>query len=88
MDGRLRFVIGNNNTVVLFMTRVSFLVAAILNVKLTVHWSETFLQNIYMRAIEAQSDLNRSAVTRIAKFSQDLFHFCLIAARASVALVN
>ena len=88
MDGTLRFVIVNNNTMVLFMVRVSFLVAAILNVKLTVRWSETLLQNIYMQAIEAQSNLNRSAVTRIAKFSQDLSHFCLIGARASVALVN
>jgi len=88
MDGRLRFVIGNNNTMVLFMTRVSFLVAAILNVKLTVHWSETMLQNIYMQAIEAQSDLGGSAVTGIAKFSRDLSYFCLMAAGASVALVD
>ena len=88
MDGTLGFVIVNNNTMVLFMTRVLFLVAAILNVKLTVRWSETLLQNIYMQAIEAQSNLNRSAVTRIAKFSQDFSHFCLIAARASVAFVN
>ena len=39
-------------------------------------------------AIEAQRNLNRTAVTRITKFSQDFSHFCLIAARASVALVN
>ena len=74
MDDTLRFVIVNNNTMVLFMTRVSFLVAAILKVKLTVRWSKTLLQNIYIQAIEAQSNLNRSAMTRIAKFSQDFSH--------------
>ena len=45
-------------------------------------------RNASEAAIEAQSNLNRTAVTRITKFSKDFFHFCLIAARASVALVN
>ena len=33
-------------------------------------------------------NLNRTAVTRVTNFSHDFSHFSLIAARASVAVVN
>ena len=39
-------------------------------------------------AIEAQSNLNRTGVIRITKFSQDFSNFCLIAVRALVAFFN
>ena len=53
------------------MTRVSFLVAAILNVKLTVHWSGTLLQNIYI--IKLKAHLHPRVIVVVCFYFESLF---------------